>query len=89
MVKSYRSISQSLQRYAAVLFDSSSLRSSQRTIREYHLAVLSESNETEKASLNIDKKNPSNTAKGDLLLHRATSFDPTMGSSSGQRLNKN
>jgi hypothetical protein len=27
--------------------------------------------------------------KGDLLLHRATSFDPTMGSSSGQRLNNN
>jgi hypothetical protein len=29
-------------------------------------------------------KNPSNTTKGDLLLHKVTSFDPTVGSSSGQ-----
>jgi hypothetical protein len=37
----------------------------------------------------IDIENQSNTIKGDLLLHRATSFDPTLGSSSGRRLNKN
>jgi hypothetical protein len=28
---------------------------------------------------NRHRKNPSNTTKGDLLLHRATSFDPTVG----------
>jgi hypothetical protein len=29
------------------------------------------------------RENPSNTTKGDLLLHKATSFNPTIGSSSG------
>jgi hypothetical protein len=31
----------------------------------------------------IDTENPSNTTKDDFIVTQATSFDPTMGSSSG------
>jgi hypothetical protein len=38
---------------------------------------------------NILRKICWNKTKGDLLLHKATSFDPYMGSTSGQQLNNN
>jgi hypothetical protein len=49
----------------------------------YHPCIL-----VNKVELDIEK-NPSNTTKGNLWLHMATSFEPTIGSSSGQRLNNN